>query len=164
MLYMELYRFASERRLNYQPTHLLDVTEEGPDAGERLHSLMRQVLGEVYDALHPQRPYSSAISDVLAYIQQHYREEIDLTGAAARVYLSPGYLSSQFKQAMGVSFVDYINRVRIEHAKKLLEDPAATNYQTAQAVGFSNEKYFSQVFKKVTGMTPSQYREMADNR
>ena len=59
-----------------------------------------------------------------------------------------------------VKFVDYLNEVRIEKSKELLKDSNRKMYQISKAVGYDNPKYFFRIFKKKTGMTPEQYREM----
>ena len=64
---------------------------------------------------------------------------------------------SKIKQEFQISMVDYINQLRIDKAKELLLAPSAKVNEVALAVGFSDEKYFSTVFKKITGMSPKNY-------
>ena len=75
-------------------------------------------------------------------------------------YLNRSYLSTLFKQKTGMKFIDYLNEVRIEKSKELLKDSNRKMYQISKAVGYDNPKYFFRIFKKKTGMTPEQYREM----
>ena len=93
------------------------------------------------------------------YIDQHYAERISLRSIADAVYLHPTYLSNVFRKQTGMGVVDYINAVRIAQAKGLLVDPRNRIYWIVEQVGFSNQRYFSYVFKALTGQTPMQYRQ-----
>lgn len=64
-----------------------------------------------------------------------------------------------FKKELGISFVDYLNDVRIEKAKELLKDVKYKTYEVAELVGIPDPHYFSKIFKKYSGMTPSEYKE-----
>jgi two-component system response regulator YesN len=64
-----------------------------------------------------------------------------------------------FKKELGKSFIDYLNDIRIEKAKGLLKDVKYKTYEVAEIVGISDAHYFSKLFKKHSGMTPSEYRE-----
>lgn len=92
------------------------------------------------------------------YIAEHYSENISLTDVAEAAGISSGYLSTLFTQYEKCGFVDYLNKVRIERACCYLEQKKLKNYEIAYKVGFRDEKYFSKVFKKITGMTPREYR------
>ena len=94
----------------------------------------------------------------IQYIQEHYQQPLSLGQIAEAVYLHPTYLSNLFKKQTGYAVVDYINMVRVQHAKTLLADPRNRIYWIVEQVGFSNQRYFSAVFKKNTGLTPMQYR------
>lgn len=91
------------------------------------------------------------------YIMEHFTEEINLNEVAATLNISPGYLSTIFKQHTGVCFTDYVTENKIEHAKKLLKENAYKIYEISDMLGYQNAYYFSKVFKKVTGMTPSEF-------
>ncbi|MGM0753208.1 MAG: response regulator transcription factor [Bacillota bacterium] len=97
------------------------------------------------------------------YLQQHYQEEINLQDIADRFYLSREYISRKFKQDYGSTITDYVTNIRMEKAKKLLENPYLKIYEVAYGVGYGNEKYFSKVFKKHVGMTPNEYRHLQSN-
>ncbi len=95
------------------------------------------------------------------YIQAHYMEKLSLDAVASQVYLNPSYLSRIFTESEGMSFVDYIQWVRVQRAKELLADPRYKVYEVADQVGYPNFKHFLKVFKKLEQKTPSQYRESA---
>jgi two-component system response regulator YesN len=91
------------------------------------------------------------------YILDHYAGEISLNEVAAAINISPGYLSTIFRQETGICFTDYVTEIKIGQAKKLLRESEYKVYEISAMLGYQNAYYFSKVFKKVTGMTPSEY-------
>lgn len=77
---------------------------------------------------------------------------------ANALHLNYTYLSSYFKQRTQENLTSYINRVRTDKAKELLLDPSLSVSEISRLTGFSDHNYFSKVFKKMTGMTPVEYR------
>ena len=73
--------------------------------------------------------------------------------------LNPSYFSSIFKKEVGVSFSNYLNKIRIEQSKLLLKNTDSSIVEIALEVGFEDQSYFSKVFKNLTKMTPKQYRQ-----
>jgi len=92
------------------------------------------------------------------YIEKNFKSDISLTKVADDLGISAAYLSSLFAQTMQCSFVDYINKTRISKACSYLYDASLKNYEIAYKVGFNDEKYFTKVFKKIMGVSPSQFR------
>lgn len=103
---------------------------------------------------------SSPVHSALRYIEQHYQEDIDLSRLAAHVHITPAYLSFIFKQTTGTNFTDHLNQIRIQKACVLMKNLECKAYEISDMVGFHDEKYFSKVFKKITGMSPSKYRKL----
>ena len=101
---------------------------------------------------------SQTIRMVKDYVQMHYEEKLSLEYVAEKVYLSASYLSRLFRQETGENFKDYLIRIRIDAAKKMLKEECLNINQIADATGFANSKYFSRVFREETGQTPSEYR------
>ncbi|MGM0874684.1 MAG: response regulator transcription factor [Bacillota bacterium] len=99
------------------------------------------------------------ITKALEYISAHYTENLTLQSVADIVHLSKSYFSLYFKKQTGRNFVDYLIELRIREAKRLLAQNEGRIYDVARAAGFNDVKYFSKVFKKVTGLTPMEYRE-----
>lgn len=94
------------------------------------------------------------------YIADHYNQQLNLESISAKVGFNPAYFSSLFKKETGKNFMEYIMELRIKNAKQLL---AATDYslvEVAEEVGYSEIKYFSKIFKRITGLTPSEYRKL----
>lgn len=100
------------------------------------------------------------INTVTRYIKEHYDEDISLHTLASYVYITPAYLSMIFKQVTGTNYIDYLNKIRIEHACTLLKNLELKTYEIANMVGYSNEKYFYCVFKRITGYNPSTFRKL----
>ena len=95
------------------------------------------------------------------YIAKHYTEDIGRSQVAAAVYLTPEYLAKIFKKAEGINIKDYIYQLRIQEAKRLLAGNVRVS-EVAQLVGFDNFAYFSTVFKKVTGLSPNEYKKTGE--
>lgn len=92
------------------------------------------------------------------YLHEHYNEQITLNEVAEHVYVSTSYISRMFKKELGRNFVDYLNGIRIEKAKELLMDPKYKTYEVAENVGIPDAHYFSRLFKKYEGKSPTKYR------
>ncbi len=99
------------------------------------------------------------IKRAINFIEHNYDQNISLEDVAKVISLSKQYVCHIFKRETGKNLSHYINEVRIEKAKQLLLNPSYTNKDIYAMVGFSNQQYFSRVFKKVTGMTTSEYKE-----
>lgn len=126
---------------------------------EQLQDKIIFILTSIIKTIKTNRNYNETVEYTLNYILKNYQNNITLQEIADKVNYSPGYLSLLFKQETGTNFIDYLNRYRINKAKSLLKDTNYKNYEIAYKVGYQDEKYFYQVFKKYTGLTASQYRE-----
>ncbi len=103
------------------------------------------------------------INKACDYIVKNYHKNISLEEVAQTVHLSPFYFSRLFKQEKGYNFVDFLTKVRIEKAKKMLQNPDFTAVRIAAEVGYQDASYFSRVFRQAMGMTPNQYRNEIRN-
>jgi YesN/AraC family two-component response regulator len=103
----------------------------------------------------------SAIKEAVSYISQHFRQEISLTSIAQHVHLNAQYLSRSFKKQMGVSYIDYMNSLRIHYAKEMLRKTDLPIYRIAVEAGFTDTTYFSRVFVKYENQSPTTYRKLA---
>ena len=101
---------------------------------------------------------SGVMKQVYEYINRQYSREITLSMAAQEVGLSSQYFSKLFKEEYGVNFIDYITDKRIEHAKALLKSTNNGIKEISAMVGYTDINYFCRIFKKITGITPKQYR------
>jgi two-component system response regulator YesN len=100
------------------------------------------------------------VESAKAYIRANFYKNLTLDKIANEVYVSPVYLSFLFKQVESVNLTDYIAEVRLDKAKELLVSTNYKTYEIAKQVGYQDEKYFSRLFKKKTGLTPSEFRQL----
>ncbi len=98
------------------------------------------------------------ISKALEYMKANFYRDISLKAVADEVYVSTWYLSKLLKKETGDNFINILNEMRVERAKKLLTDPKYKIYEIAGEVGFTDVPYFTKTFKKVTGFTPMEYK------
>ena len=97
-------------------------------------------------------------AQVQAFIEAHYREDISMQDAAAALRYSDAYFCKLFKQCFKVNFSAYLNEYRVEKARQLIADPRISLKDISTACGYSDSNYFTRVFKRLTGQTPSEYR------
>jgi|SRR5690625_32192 len=100
------------------------------------------------------------IAEVIKYINQHYKKDISLSLLANQFNLSEQYISRLFKQVTGVTLINYLNAVRINQAKRLLLETSMKVNDISKRVGYSNNVHLWRVFKRFTGYSPSEYREL----
>ena len=106
------------------------------------------------------RKLSKSISEAISYIENHYMEPITLNEIAAYCHTNPAYLSTKFKNELGVNLIKYLTEVRIEMAKLLLVTSDYSLNEISDMVGFGDSKHFSKQFRKTTGITPSEFRKI----
>lgn len=99
------------------------------------------------------------IEAVILYVREHFTEDISLDMLAEKYGTYPQYLSKRIKQYLGLTFHDYISSLRIEKAKELLSSTAKEINEISKESGFVSRNTFLRVFKKYTGVTPSEYRK-----
>ena len=99
----------------------------------------------------------NAVIDACKFIEENFNQDIKLKDIADSVYLHPNYFLKLFKKYYGVSPSEYLNEVRIEHAKYMLTSTEDSVSQIALSCGFGSQTYFSSVFKKQTGQSPTEY-------
>lgn len=102
--------------------------------------------------------YSFAVRNAMAYIEANYKNKITLDDVAEDIYISKWHLSKLLNKYIGKSFSDIVNGYRIEDAKMLLKDPSHKISTIAELSGFKDGAHFSHVFKRMTGMTPIEYK------
>lgn len=95
---------------------------------------------------------------IYEYLQNHYVEDIALQDAAGALNYSDAYFCKLFKQCFDKNFIAYLSEYRVDKAKKLLGDVTINVKDISEKVGYRDSNYFAKVFKRQTGMTPSEYR------
>ena len=106
--------------------------------------------------------YSEWQSRTIGWIREHYGDpRLSLNMITEHLAISTSYFSAIFKSRTGATFVEYLTRVRMEKAQQILAFTDRRTYEAAEDVGFSDPHYFSVTFKRVTGLTPKEYREFS---
>lgn len=122
------------------------------------------LVNKVFDGTQD-RNQGKGIADVVVdYIRSHFDQNITRTELADLVHFSPEYVGKIFKRQMGIGINDYINSLRIEKAKELLQTTNDKVIDIGLMVGFENMPYFSSVFKKYTGMSPAEYKKNTEKK
>ncbi len=103
--------------------------------------------------------YSYAVTTCMKHINKNVYDGITLNELANHLEITPTYLSKLFKKEMGITLSEYIQRERVEEAKKLLTLTTYSLSDICAWLNFNDQSYFTRVFKKITSMTPRQYRE-----
>lgn len=131
---------------------------------DEIHSLILDYYYSIINNLKKNMHfgYSHNMFETINYINRHYCENISLNDTAEAVGLSPQYLSSLFKKETGIGFNDYLNNVRIEKAKALIDEGRNKVKDIYNIVGFNNYSYFFKVFKDTTGFTPLEYSKKSN--
>ena len=175
----ELLGDAMSRLMNQLNIHLYAGIGRWYETMDRIHDSYMEALKinnlrDVLDREYPKRQYpileycpdmfaeetlEELAGKVTGYINASYaKPELSLEQIAAQVHLSANYVSTLFKKHYGMNISDYMIKVRMEHAARLLSDTNFKTYEIAERVGYTNSQYFSVLFKKSYGMTPKEYR------
>jgi two-component system, response regulator YesN len=103
--------------------------------------------------------HNKLILKAAEYIKINYTQDITVQELANYIQKTPNYFSHLFKREFGTSFSDYVNKIRINEAKKLILGTNLLIYEITEKVGFKDYDYFKQVFKKLEGCSPSEFRK-----
>lgn len=120
-----------------------------------------KVLDTFVDTVYETRNEKNfkVVERAMEYIRQNFKEDITLDDVANAIFISPYYLSHLFRDELGITFIEYLTKIRIEEASHLLMTTNMSIIRIAEEVGYSDSSYFSKVFKKLQNVTPSQYRQ-----
>ncbi|MBE1440657.1 response regulator [Paenibacillus sp. OAS669] len=139
----------------FQELHQLRTAKE---MFERIREFLAGITATVND--RRSRQQQQMVDQAIAFIQRHYMQEgLSLQDVADHVHLSTNYLSMIFKKEAGINFSDFLTETRMKNAIRLLRSEELKTYEVAQQVGYSNPQYFSVIFKKFTGKTPSEFKQ-----
>lgn len=141
-----------------KPSRMDELREAVSAACDRLKAIHEEETGKRLQEEDKDATLGFITAKVLRYMQEHYAEKLSLNEVADLNYISPWHLSKLLKRETGENFVDIINGIRVDNAKKMLKNPALKIYEVSERVGFSDIAYFSKTFKKFTGITPNDYR------
>lgn len=134
----------------------IEDAQDAPSAVRLLEDFIRRAEAKV--AERTDQPGGANMKKLLAYIDEHYAEALSLTGLGKHFHFNPSYLSSYFTAHNKEGFSEYLNKIRVSKAEELLRDGELSISEISGQVGYSDPGYFTKVFKKQTGFSPSQYR------
>jgi AraC-like DNA-binding protein/ligand-binding sensor protein len=149
-----------ERKLRKAYFETPVVTAERFEAIIHLLNVFSQYLGEYASrqALVCSGQEPTAVASAKQFVQTHVEEPITLEQVVRHVNVSRFYFCKLFKKATGMTLTEYVSRVRVEKAKTLLVDPSLRISEVVYAAGFGSIPQFNNVFKRVVGMPPTEYR------
>ena len=147
---------ASYGLRNSGPMNVADIDE----AKRYVRKIIKQTI-ELRD-LESIKQYRDILRHAIDFIDRNFSDaSISLDRVAKEVNISPNYLSAIFSQEVGQTLIEYLTFRRIEEAKRMLRQTDKLSGEIASEVGYKDSRYFSFVFKKITGCTPSEYRKGA---
>ena len=123
-----------------------------------LEEIERKLPGEQKGEDEKREVANLMVQKAMDYIALNYSGKVSLKEIAQELYLSPNYLSELFKRHTGKNISEYITQFRLERARRYLQQPEYKIGDVAELVGFSDQRYFSSMFKRQYGMTPNEYR------
>ncbi len=102
---------------------------------------------------------NETILPMIQYIHDNYREELSLDSLADFMHLNKNYICQLFKKEVGMTYISYLNQYRVEQSKLLLRNSDKQLAEISETVGYTDPTYFSRIFKKITAISPKQYRQ-----
>lgn len=135
------------RRYIFETTNILDI-----------YYIFERLLNKLLSFSVSANSLSREMIEITRYIETHYAENLSLEDLAAQVNYSKGYLCNMFRKELNTSFGNYLTKVRISHAKKLLTTSFLRLYEIAEQTGFYDYSHFARTFKKYTGFSPQEYQ------
>ncbi|RKP57286.1 response regulator [Cohnella endophytica] len=139
---------------------LLEEKVGNLDTLEELSGFVYRVFHQIVSALNPQKQPRRKIQQALEVIAEQYATPgLSLADVSGALFVSSNYLSTLFKQELGINFLDYIHQYRIEKAKAMLQAGDLKIQTIAREVGYFDEAHFTRTFKKWAGLLPSQYKK-----
>lgn len=127
---------------------------------DALHEYVAGNVEAVFSQLKEKSAVGARVSAIVEYIQKHYADKgLTTQQIADNTYLTQTYLCALFKKETGKTVNEYVTEIRMAKAKNLLQNRHLKLYEVALEIGITDSNYFSSLFKKSTGLTPSQYRE-----
>lgn len=130
-----------------------------PQVFSGVHSMIGAVTQEVEQAIRHMKVFQHpSILAAIEYMEEHISDKLTIRQVSERVGYHPVYFSNLFKQEAGLSYSDFLTALRIQYAKELLKSGNTPLHEIADQCGFADLAYFSNKFKRVTGMSPSQWR------
>ncbi len=141
-----------------EPYHIAEVAFGPHEITKRLEALVKLALDKV--ARGGATLAEQKVAEFQDFVELHYQDlELSIHEVSHALTISPGYLSKIVKKHLHRSFVEYVTEFRVARAKELLAGTDLMTYEIAEKTGYPDSRYFSSIFKKLTGATPSEFRQ-----
>lgn len=119
-----------------------------------IRKMQRRITEEFDDYKNKEK-----INNAIKYIKENYKSDLNMAVVSNSISMNYSLFSLNFKQYTGMNFVNYLKKIRIDEAKKLLEETDEKVIHISQMIGYENEKHFMKIFKSISGVSPSEYRK-----
>lgn len=103
---------------------------------------------------------NETVRELIDYVNSNFTKEISIQCISGKFFVNPNYISRVFKKEVGESFIEYLTRLRVQYASRLLKETSMPVQQVSEKAGYNDYFYFTKIFKKATGKTPSQFRNV----
>jgi len=120
-------------------------------------------LSDEINTIYFGRHYGDLINQISTFVVENIDNEINLSIIANNFFINKNYLSEVFKKKTNMSLLDYITKTKMERGKKLLAEGELRSYEIADKLGYKDAEYFSKLFKKYSGMSPKEYKNLQIN-
>jgi len=160
-VYFCVAAFLEEQQIGREEISSFDINSEMLQSKENALEYVTKILEKAVELRekNASNRYGTVVDQVKKYIEEHYEEEeLSLNLVASYVNFSPNHLSMVFSQQTGQTFIKYLTDYRMNKAKELLRGTGKRSSEISLEVGYKDPHYFSYLFKKTQGMTPTQYR------
>jgi two-component system, response regulator YesN len=149
----------SAANMNIEIEEVLSMSKDFPALSSGISSIFEPFFVSSKDSRHKREPLKEVIDNVQNYLKANYAKQITINDIADMVKVDPCHLSKTFKSIKGISPMDYLTNLRIEKSKELItQDSNLMLKDIAGIVGYTNQYYFSRIFKLVTGVSPTEYK------
>jgi two-component system, response regulator YesN len=156
-MFILLERMLNELGMAYERNHIFHMCNTMDELKGAAVKQLTHIVQHVQAWRNSQA--NGKLSKAKEYIAKYYHRPLTLEEVAEYVELSPYYFSKLFKDRFGVTFIDYLTEIRIEKAKQEMMDHSKSLKEICFLVGYNDPNYFSRVFKKQTGLSPTEYRK-----
>ncbi|HSL86431.1 MAG TPA: response regulator [Bacteroidales bacterium] len=166
MLLECLLTVADYFKIDVEKNLRLEIKEKLKDSKSRDHyfRILDLIFEEIFEVIINEKrvTYKEEMTYAVQYIEKNLTKSLTLESAAGYMNISPHYFSKLFKSEVGENFIDFVTDKKVERAKELIRDTDIPLNSIAFELGFNEANYFSKVFKKKAGMTPSQFRKKVE--
>jgi two-component system response regulator YesN len=160
VVYADLMKHGIQATKLFYDEQFIKMADHATDSIVDMIRWVNYLLEKTFDYEEEVAKTATIIDKINDYIHEHYSENIGRNEIAGKFYLTSEYLAKLYKKKTGINLKDYINEYRIERAKELLKLDERCVSEIAELVGFDNFSYFSTLFKKITGFSPKEYKNI----